>query len=199
MQPPPLLTSFVAGHHRLPPVIVGHSRHIIRRPPPALVTLSVRPCLPLVHCLCLLPPTLVASFTSAIPFFPLRPLSSAACSRRLPLLSARSRLSSALAGCRITTSCDAAASHPSALSPLVRRRLCLSLHYHSHCAAAPHPPALHIISMHHYRATPASIATGRRYFKCFNFVLCKNGTGARHRGRIAPNRDVRSLPTVCRG
>ena len=39
---------------------------------------------------------------------------------RLPLLSARSRLS-ALAGCRITTSCDAAAYHPSALSPLVRR------------------------------------------------------------------------------
>jgi hypothetical protein len=35
-----------------------YSRHIIRRPPPALVTSSIRPCLPLVHCLCLMPPTL---------------------------------------------------------------------------------------------------------------------------------------------
>ena len=90
--PPPFLTSFVACHHRPPPVIVGHSCHIIRRPPPALVTLSICPCLPLVHCLCLLPPTLVESSTLGIPSFPRRPLSSAARSCYLPLLSACSRL-----------------------------------------------------------------------------------------------------------
>jgi len=66
-------------------------------------------------------------------------------------------------------------------------------------AASPHPPAPHIISMHDYRTTPAFIAPGHQFFKCFNFVSLKNGTSARHIGRIAPNQDVRSLPTVCRG
>jgi len=116
--PPPFnffrrLTSSSAARHRRP--LSSH------HPPPTTCARHIvhRPCLPLVHCLCLLPPTLVASSTSAIPSFPRRPLSSAAHSP-LAVLSARSRLS-ALAGCRITTSCDAAAYHPSALLPLVCR------------------------------------------------------------------------------
>ena len=83
------------------------------------------------------------------PLPPRRPLSSSPGSCCLPLLSSRSRLSSALAGCCITTPCDAAASHLSALLPLVCQRLCLLLHCHSHCATAPHLTAPHIISMHH--------------------------------------------------
>ncbi len=46
----------------------------------------------------------------------------------MPLLSARSRLSSALADSCVTTSCDAAVSRPPAPPPLVCRCLCLSLH-----------------------------------------------------------------------
>ena len=52
---------------------------------------------------------------------------------RLPLLSACGCLS-ALAGCRITTSCDADAYHPSALLPLVRRfpsSTCTLHHFHA--------------------------------------------------------------------
>ncbi len=168
----------------------------LRTPPPTTCAHHVIRSSVSASCALYLPP---AAHSQAIPSFPRRPLSSAAGSRCLQLLSARSRLLSALAGCRITTSCDAAASHPSALLPLARRRLCLSLHCHSHCAAAPHPPAPRIISMHHYQATPASIAPGCRIFKCFNFVSLKSGTGARHRGQIAPSQDVSSLPTVCRG
>ena len=36
---------------------------------------------------------------------------------------------------------------------------------------------------------PVGITSGRRSYKNFIFTLYKNGTGARHRGRIAPNRD----------
>ena len=154
----------------------------LRTPPPTTCAHHVIRSSVSASCALYLPP---AAHSQAIPSFPRRPLSSAARSRCLQLLSARSRLSSALAGCRITTSCDAAASHPSALLPLV--------------CAAPHPPAPRIISMHHYQATPASIAPGCRIFKCFNFVSLKSGTGARHRGQIAPSQDVSSLPTVCRG
>ena len=77
--------------------------------------------------------------------------------------------------------------------PTIHQRFCLLF------AASPHQPAPCIISMHHYRTTPASIAPGRQFFKCFNFVSLNNGTSARHIGRIAPNQDVHSLPTVCRG
>jgi hypothetical protein len=60
LHPPPFnffrcLTSSSAARHCWP--LSSHHR----RPPPALVTLSVRPYLPLVHCLCLLPPTLEQS------------------------------------------------------------------------------------------------------------------------------------------
>ncbi len=143
------LTSLSAAHHRRP--LLSHhpppttcARHVVRSSVSASRALSLPP----------------AAHSWAIPSFPWRPLSSAARSHCLQLLSAHSRLSSALDGCCITTSCDATASHPSALSPFARWRLCLSLHCHSHCAAAPHPPAPRIISMHHYQATLASIAPG---------------------------------------
>ncbi len=108
----------VLSHHSLPTTCTCH-----------VVRLSMS-----ASCALSLPPV---AHSRAIPSFPRRSLSSATHSRCLQLLSARSRLSSALAGCRITTSCDAAASHPSALLPLACRRLCLSLHCHPHCAAAP--------------------------------------------------------------
>jgi hypothetical protein len=34
-----------------------------------------------------------------------------------------------------------------------------------------------------------AIVSGRRCYKCFIVTSSKNGTGARHRGQIAPNRD----------
>ena len=75
---------------------------------------------------------------------------------RLPLLSARSRLS-ALAGCRITTSCDAAAYHPSALSPLVR-------HFPSSTRTS-----------HHFRASLSNNTSvhraGTSIFQMFQFRL----------------------------
>ena len=74
----------------------------------------------------------------------------------LPLLSARSRLS-ALAGCCITTSCDAAAYHPSALLPLVCR----------------FPSSTH--TLHHFHASLSNNdgvhCAGTSIFQMFQFRL----------------------------
>jgi len=82
---------------------------------------------------------------------------------RLPFLSAGSRLS-ALAGCRITTSCDAAAYHPSALSPLVRRfpsSTHTSHHYHASLSnnAGVHRAGTSIFQMFQFRLT-------QKWYKC---------------------------------
>jgi hypothetical protein len=61
----------------------------------------------------------------------------------------------------------------------------------------PTPTGYSIIPTHFNCATPASIASGRRCYKCNNFASSKNGTGVRHRGRIAPNRVTLREPTVC--
>ena len=46
---------------------------------------------------------------------------------------------------------------------------------------------------------PVGIASGHRSYKCFIFTSSKNGTGARHRGQIAPNRVTHRKLTEANG